>query len=93
MSTDPNAQPQDDRGRSRSNGDRDRSGKGSTGLRSGDWRHLSTLFEQLPPNAVEAEMSLLGSMILDPRVIGDVLLVIRSGEDFYTPGERSTLRT
>src|SRR5690606_21070765 len=50
-----------------------------------DWRHLSKLCEQLPPHAIEAEMSLLGSILLDANVLGDVVLVLRSGDDFYTP--------
>ncbi len=47
-----------------------------------DWKHLSTLFEKLPPHAIEAEMSLLGSILLDPRVLGDVLMIVRGGDDF-----------
>ncbi len=50
-----------------------------------DWRHLSQLFEQLPPHAIQAEMSLLGSMLIDPQVVGDVILVLRGGADFYKP--------
>ncbi|MHC5025927.1 MAG: replicative DNA helicase, partial [Planctomycetota bacterium] len=48
-----------------------------------DRRQLSRLFEQLPPHALEAEMSLLGAMLIDPRAIGDVVLVLRTGDDFY----------
>jgi len=46
---------------------------------------LAKLFDRMPPHAIEAEMSLLGSMILDSRVIGDVLQVLgESGTDqFY----------
>lgn len=51
----------------------------------GDWRQLSKLLEQLPPHAIEAEMSLLGAMLVDPAIVGDVLMVIRKGEDFYKP--------
>lgn len=50
-----------------------------------DWRHLSRLFEQLPPHAIEAEMSLLGSIMLEAQVIGDVVLVIRGADDFFKP--------
>ena len=50
-----------------------------------DWRHLAQLFEQLPPHAIEAEMSVLGSMLLDPHVIGDVVSILRAGDDFYKP--------
>ncbi len=54
-----------------------------------NWRHLASLFEQLPPHAIEAEMGLLGAMLLDPQVIGDVVMVIKSGEDFYKPANGS----
>ncbi len=30
-------------------------------------------------------MSLLGSMLIDPRVTGDILMIVRSSEDFYKP--------
>ncbi|GJQ29537.1 MAG: replicative DNA helicase [Phycisphaerae bacterium] len=41
------------------------------------------LFERQPPAAVEAEMSLLGSMILDPNMIPDVLGIVRNEYDFF----------
>ena len=44
---------------------------------------LGKLFDRNPPFALEAEMSLLGSMILDPRVIGDVIQAVRGPEAFY----------
>lgn len=50
-----------------------------------NWRHLATLFEQLPPHAIEAEMSLLGSILLDPQVVGDAVMIIKSGDDFFKP--------
>ena len=50
-----------------------------------DRRQLSQLFEKLPPHAIEAEMSLLGSMLIDPQVVGDVILILRGGDDFYKP--------
>ncbi|MBA4028869.1 MAG: replicative DNA helicase [Planctomyces sp.] len=43
------------------------------------------LFDREPPASPEAEMSLLGSMILDPRVITDVMPVVRGPEAFYDP--------
>lgn len=46
---------------------------------------LGALFDRLPPHSVETEMALLGSMILDPKVIGDVILIVKSPEDFYRP--------
>ncbi|MEM1211408.1 MAG: replicative DNA helicase [Planctomycetota bacterium] len=44
---------------------------------------LGKLFDKLPPHALEAEAALLGSMILDWRVCGDVLQILRGPEDFY----------
>jgi len=46
---------------------------------------LSRLFEQLPPHALEAEMSLLGSILIDPQVLGDVVQSIKTGDDFFKP--------
>ncbi|MCC6909384.1 MAG: replicative DNA helicase [Phycisphaerales bacterium] len=46
---------------------------------------LGALFDRLPPHSVETEMALLGSMILDPKVIGDVILTVKSPDDFYRP--------
>ena len=51
--------------------------------RSRERRDVARLFEQLPPHAIEAEMSVLGSMLIEPHVIGDVVMVLRSGGDFY----------
>jgi replicative DNA helicase len=50
-----------------------------------DDRSLSELFSALPPSAVEAEMSLIGSIILDPDVCGDVVQIIRTADDFFRP--------
>jgi replicative DNA helicase len=44
---------------------------------------IAPLFDRQPPHSIEAEMSLLGSMILDPGVIPDVLAHIKGPEDFY----------
>ncbi len=53
---------------------------------------LARLFERLPPGAPEAEMSLLGSMVLagggDVHIIGEVLQVISSPEDFQRPAHQ-----
>ncbi len=57
-------------------------GKSGESKRPPDWRHMSKLFEQLPPHAIEAEMCVLGSMMLDPNVIGDVILTLRGPDDF-----------
>jgi len=43
------------------------------------------LLDAAPPHALEAEMSLLGSMLIDPRVVGDVIQVVPTGVDFHRP--------
>lgn len=50
-----------------------------------DEQALARLLNALPPQAVEAEMSVLGSVFLDPAVTGDVIQVLRSGADFSRP--------
>ncbi|MEM7228015.1 MAG: replicative DNA helicase [Planctomycetota bacterium] len=50
-----------------------------------DRRQLSRLFEALPPHATEAEMSLLGSIFIEPHAVGDVMTVVRGGDDFFKP--------
>ncbi len=64
-------------------GPRDR--KAARDSRGRDWKQLSRLFEALPPHAIEAEMSLLGSILIDPQVLGDVIFIVRHGDDFYKP--------
>ncbi len=44
---------------------------------------IAKLFETLPPHAIEAEMCLLGSILIDPGVLGDVSHIVRSGKDFH----------
>ena len=39
--------------------------------------------DALPPHAVEAEESLLGSILIDATVLNDVQLILRSGDDFF----------
>ena len=40
------------------------------------------LFDKLPPHSLESEMSLLGSLLIDPACVGDVAERIRP-EMFY----------
>ena len=54
---------------------------------------VTRLFDRLPPHSIEAEISLLGSMILDWRIIGDVLNIVRSGGDFYKPAHAALYET
>lgn len=58
----------------------------SRGGRDNQKIEIGKLFEKLPPAALEAECALLGSMILDQRVISDVVEIIKGGEDFSKPG-------
>ncbi len=51
----------------------------------GGAQRLARLFDRLPPHAIEAEMCLLGSILIEPRVLGDVTFLVRNGEDFYKP--------
>lgn len=46
------------------------------------------LLDRLPPHAYEAEMSVLGSMLFDPQVTGDVIQVLRDGENFFAEANR-----
>jgi replicative DNA helicase len=41
------------------------------------------LMEAMPPHALEAEESLLGSIIIDPTVLNDVQLILRGTDDFF----------
>lgn len=45
---------------------------------------LTQLFDKLPPHALEAEAALLGSMILDWRVCGEVVQIVKGAQDFYS---------
>ncbi len=46
---------------------------------------LAELFRALPPHAMEAEMSLLGSMLLEHQAVGEVVQIIQSAGDFFKP--------
>lgn len=46
---------------------------------------LARLFGALPPNAVEAEASLLGSILIEPPVLGDVVQIVPGADDFFKP--------
>lgn len=53
---------------------------------------VDKLFDRLPPHSLESEMSLLGSMILDPAVIADVLPHVHSEEMFYSAAHGAIFR-
>lgn len=44
---------------------------------------LAKLFQEKLPQAIEAECAVLGSMILDWRIVGEVVQILSGSEDFY----------
>ena len=46
-------------------------------------RDLQKLFDRVPPFSLEAEMSLLGSLLLDPQAASEVIPMLPSGDGFY----------
>ncbi|RMD65208.1 MAG: replicative DNA helicase [Planctomycetota bacterium] len=54
---------------------------------------VEKLFDRLPPHSIEAEMALLGSMILEPAVTGEVIEIVRSPEAFYQPAHGAIFQT
>lgn len=53
---------------------------------------LSRVYDKLPPHAPEAEMALLGSIILDPYTLADILPLVASPEDFYRQSNATVFR-
>ncbi len=53
---------------------------------------IGKLFEKLPPHSPEAEMALLGSMLLDPSVIPLVLDWVKGPEAFYSEAHGAIYR-
>ncbi len=45
---------------------------------------LEKLFGKLPPHSEEAEIALLGSLMLDASVIGDIIGLVNKPEQFYS---------
>ncbi len=54
---------------------------------------ISKLFDKLPPHALEAECALLGSVILDWRVCGEVIQVLKGPDDLYKPAHAAIYET
>jgi replicative DNA helicase len=48
-----------------------------------DREAMGKLFDRTPPHAIEAERSLLGSILLDPSVLNDVVEIVPTPESFY----------
>ncbi|MFM7134947.1 MAG: replicative DNA helicase [Planctomycetota bacterium] len=55
------------------------------GMGESQRRDVAALFGAQPPVAVEAEMGLLGAILWDPKVVGDVVPMVRNGDDFSSP--------
>lgn len=51
------------------------------------------LFDRLPPHSLEAEMSLLGSIMLDPRLLSDVLAIVRKADEFYAESHATIFKS
>ncbi|MEM8738889.1 MAG: replicative DNA helicase [Planctomycetota bacterium] len=69
-------------------GDRDPRGRGRQNV-----VELGPLFDKQPPHALEAEMALLGSLVLDWQVVGDVLQILKGADDFYKPAHAAIFET
>jgi len=68
---------------------RDRSQRGSSG---GIALDLSRVYDKLPPHAPEAEMALLGSIILDPFTLAEILPLVATPDDFYRQSNATVFR-
>jgi replicative DNA helicase len=58
----------------------------------GSRANASPAYERVPPHNVEAEESVLGSMLLSKDAIAEVLELLRE-EDFYRPAHRTVFRS
>ena len=66
-------------------GDRTFGGTSGSGGRRSPVVEIGPLFDKQPPFALEAEMALLGSLILDWQQVGEVIGLLKSPDDFYKP--------
>ena len=57
---------------------------GSGASRNADGTSGATLFDRIPPHDVDAEMAVLGGMLMSKDAIGEVSQVLET-EDFYLP--------
>jgi len=56
-------------------------------VNNADVVEVGKLFDRSPPQSPEAEKGVIGSILLDPRVVDDVALVLKP-EHFYSPSYR-----
>ncbi|MDA0803253.1 MAG: replicative DNA helicase [Planctomycetota bacterium] len=54
---------------------------------------IGALGSKLPPHAPAAEAAVLGSIMIDPRRIGDVVQILPSADAFYRPHHQVIYRT
>ncbi|MEM7622803.1 MAG: replicative DNA helicase [Planctomycetota bacterium] len=45
---------------------------------------VDKMFDRVPPHSLDAEQSLLGSLLLDPKAFGDVLTLVWEGSQFFS---------
>ncbi|MHC4922904.1 MAG: DnaB-like helicase N-terminal domain-containing protein [Planctomycetota bacterium] len=57
-----------------------------------DSQRSSNAIDRVPPHDLDAEVSVLGSMLLDNEVIGDVVSLLK-GDDFYRDSHRRLYET
>jgi len=53
---------------------------------------IATIIDRLPPQAAEAEMAVLGSMLLSQEAVGRAIEIIGEEESFYSAGHRKIYR-
>ena len=54
---------------------------------------MGRLFDRTPPHHIDAERSLIGSILLDPAVLNDVVELIPNGEMFYQESHGTIYQT
>ena len=53
---------------------------------------VGKLMDKLPPHSPEAEIALLGAMVIDSQVIGEAMLLVKSADEFYDPKHAAIFR-
>ena len=53
---------------------------------------VGKLMDKLPPHSLEAEIALLGAMVIDAQVIGEAMLLVKSADEFFDPKHAAIFR-